>query len=114
MTGQAGGTIRITKPNGIGTNISSSTIFMTLGVGWAAFVLSIIFNVIYYALHPSQARGVCSSLDKIFEIFSFQVDLLNIREKLVVALLGFEINLITCSTRGSDSHLDRNILRETI
>ena len=27
---------------------------MTLGIGWTAFGLSLIFNILYYALHPSQ------------------------------------------------------------
>ena len=31
-----------------------SQVFITLGVGWAAFGLALIFNILYYALHPSQ------------------------------------------------------------
>ena len=31
-----------------------SQVFITLGVGWAAFGLALIFNLLYYALHPSQ------------------------------------------------------------
>ena len=35
-------------------SISSSIVFKTLAVGWVAFFLSLIFNILYYALHPSQ------------------------------------------------------------
>ena len=31
-----------------------SQVFITLGVGWAAFVLALILNILYYVLHPSQ------------------------------------------------------------
>ena len=31
-----------------------SHVFITLGVGWAPFVLALMFNLLYYALHPSQ------------------------------------------------------------
>ena len=34
--------------------ITSSTLLGTLGIGWAAFGLSLIFNILYYAVHPSQ------------------------------------------------------------
>ena len=33
--------------------ITFSTVSKTLGIGWAAFGLSLIFNILYYALHPS-------------------------------------------------------------
>ena len=35
-------------------DIQSSKVFAFLGYGWAAFGLSLIFNILYYALHPSQ------------------------------------------------------------
>ena len=34
--------------------VTSSTVLTVLGVGWAAFGLSLVFNILYYALHPSQ------------------------------------------------------------
>ena len=30
------------------------TVLTVLGVGWAAFGLSLVFNILYYTLHPSQ------------------------------------------------------------
>ena len=54
MTGEAKGTLRMIDTDGYSHPISSSTVFATLGIGWAAFVLSLIFNILYYALHPSQ------------------------------------------------------------
>ena len=35
-------------------------------------------------------------------IFLLQVDLLNIREKLVVALVGYQINLVEFTVKGMD------------
>ena len=35
-------------------DISPHKLLATLGIGWAAFGLSLIFNILYYALHPSQ------------------------------------------------------------
>ena len=35
-------------------NFTRSHVLITLGVGWAAFGLALIFNILYYALHPSQ------------------------------------------------------------
>ena len=35
-------------------DITSYKLLVTLGIGWAAFGLSLIFNILYYALHPSQ------------------------------------------------------------
>merc|ERR1711988_1759069 len=60
-------------------NFTSSQVFITLGVGWAAFGLALIFNLIYYVLHPSQ------------------VNVKDIQEKLVVAVVGYEINFVDCS-----------------
>ena len=35
-------------------NFTPFHVFVTLGVGWAAFGLALIFNILYYVLHPSQ------------------------------------------------------------
>ena len=35
-------------------NFTPSQVYITLGVGWAAFILALIFNLVYYVLHPSQ------------------------------------------------------------
>ena len=40
-----------------------------------------------------------SSVPTIY-FYSFQVDLLNIREKLVVAVVGYEINLVKFTVEG--------------
>ena len=40
--------------SGMSHEILSNKLFITLGIGWAAFGLSLIFNILYYALHPSQ------------------------------------------------------------
>jgi len=34
--------------------VTSFTVLTVLGVGWAAFVLSLVFNILYYALRPSE------------------------------------------------------------
>merc|ERR1719282_2311815 len=60
-------------------NFTRSHVLITLGVGWAAFGLALIFNLLYYVLHPSQ------------------VNVKNIQEKLVVAVVGYEINFVDCS-----------------
>ena len=46
----------ITLVNTVGRTytFTPSHVFITLGVGWAAFVLAQILNVLYYVLHPSQ------------------------------------------------------------
>ena len=46
----------ITLVNTVGGtyDFTPSHVFITLGVGWAAFVLALIFNLLYYVLHPSQ------------------------------------------------------------
>ena len=54
LTGAAGETIKMICTDGNSHPITSSTVFATLGIGWAAFSLSLIFNILYYALHPSQ------------------------------------------------------------
>ena len=50
----AGKTITMIDTEGYSHDLTSTTVFVTLGIGWAAFVLSLIFNILYYALHPSQ------------------------------------------------------------
>merc|ERR1711988_1052769 len=71
----------ITLVNTVGRTytFTPSHVFITLGVGWAAFGLAQIFNLLYYVLHPSQ------------------VNVKNIQEKLVVAVVGYEINFVDCS-----------------
>ena len=46
----------ITLVNTVGRtyNFTPSHVFITLGVGWAAFGLALIFNLLYYVMHPSQ------------------------------------------------------------
>ena len=46
----------ITLVNTVGGtyDFTSSHVFITLGVGWAAFGLALVFNLLYYVLHPSQ------------------------------------------------------------
>ena len=48
----------ITLVNTVGGTytFTSSHVFITLGVGWAAFGLALIFNFLYYVLHPSQVH----------------------------------------------------------
>ena len=101
MTGAARETITMIDTAGYSHDLTSSTIFATLGIGWAAFGLSLIFNILYYALHPSQVSysAVSAVLFKI-SIFLLKVDLLNIREKLVVAVVGYEINLVEFKIKG--------------
>ena len=50
----AGKTITMIDTEGYSHELTSTTVFVTLGIGWAAFGLSLIFNILYYALHPSQ------------------------------------------------------------
>merc|ERR1711988_2050010 len=71
----------ITLVNTVGRTytFTPSHVFITLGVGWAAFGLAQIFNLLYYVLHPSQ------------------VNVRDIQEKLVVAVVGYEINFVDCS-----------------
>ena len=50
----------IIMENTVGTtyNFTRSHVLITLGVGWAAFGLALIFNFLYYVLHPSQVSLV--------------------------------------------------------
>ena len=54
---KAGETITMIDTEGYPHDLSSSTVYTTLGIGWAAFGLSVIFNILYYALHPSQVSS---------------------------------------------------------
>ena len=90
--------IQIRDTKGISHSFTPFTVLITLLVGWAAFLLSIVFNILYYALHPSQVT--LSFLVKYLTIFFLQIDLLNIRDKLVVSMFGYEINLLQWSVKG--------------
>ena len=97
----AGETIPMIDTEGNSRPITSTTVFTTLGIGWAAFLLSLIFNILYYALHPSQVTHGTFQSSAPTKYF-LQVDLLNIREKLVVAVTGYEINLDQWTVKGLD------------
>ena len=45
---------RLVDSSGMSQSIPSYKLLTTLGLGWAAFGLSLIFNILYYALHPSE------------------------------------------------------------
>ena len=92
-----GETITMIDTEGYSHVITSSTVFATLGIGWAAFILSLLFNILYYALHPSEVTLITLIC---LQSFLLQVNLFNINEKLVVAVFGYEINLVDRSTRG--------------
>ena len=49
-------TIRLVDSSGMSQDIPSSKVLTTLGIGWVAFGLSLIFNILYYALHPSEVN----------------------------------------------------------
>ena len=51
---KAGEDITLVNTAGRTYNFTPSHVFITLGVGWAAFVFALIFNLLYYVLHPSQ------------------------------------------------------------
>ena len=98
-----GDIITIRDNKGIGHEIKSTTVLVALGIGWFAFTLSFFFNILYYALHPSQVT--LSFLIKYLTIFFLQIDLLNIRDKLVVSMFGYEINLLQWSVKGLEINL---------
>ena len=50
----AGEKITLVDSSGLPHVITSSTLLTTLALGWAAFALSLVFNFLFYALHPSQ------------------------------------------------------------
>ena len=47
-------TVRLVDSAGRLQHIHPLKVLAILGIGWAAFGLSLIFNILYYALHPSQ------------------------------------------------------------
>ena len=49
---------RLVDSSGMSEFIRSYKVLTTLGIGWAAFGLSLIFNILYYALHPSQVTPI--------------------------------------------------------
>ena len=49
-----GKNITIIDTAGLPHEISANTVYTTLAIGWIAFDLAIIFNILYYALHPSK------------------------------------------------------------
>ena len=71
-----GETIDMIDTNGHDHPITHYIVFKTLAIGWAAFILSLIFNILYYALHPSE------------------VEMWNFKKKLVVTMLGKPIDLV--------------------
>ena len=52
--------LNLTMVDTFGTihDVSSSNIFTILKLGWAAFVLSIVFNILYYVFHPSKVFDI--------------------------------------------------------
>ena len=90
--------IKMVNTEGKIYDFSPSQVFITLGVGWAAFILALIFNIVYYVLHPSQ---VCLQLLFWISIL-FQVNVTNIKEKCVVALFGKKIHLSLCCSVTED------------
>ena len=102
----SGETITMIDTEGYSHDLTSSTVFATLGIGWAAFGLSLIFNILYNALHPSQVSNsiLCRVVQCSNKNNFLQVDLLNIREKLVVAVVGYEINLVEFTIKGLDTN----------
>ena len=97
----AGKSISMYDTKGRRHDLKSSTVLMILGIGWVAFSLCLLFNILYYALHPSKVS--LKNINKIYLniIFCFfQVDLKKINEKLVVGVFGYEIKLLSCSVKG--------------
>ena len=99
LTTKPGKNINMIDTDGYSHDLSSNTVFVTLGIGWAAFGLSLIFNILYYALHPSQVTLITLNCLQSSLLFPIQVNLFNINEKLVVAVFGYEINLVTFSKK---------------
>ena len=56
LTTKTENTIKLVDSSGMSQDIPSDKFLTTLGIGWAAFGLSLIFNILYYALHPSQVN----------------------------------------------------------
>ena len=57
-----GKNIKMKGSDGIIHDITFRVVLATLAIGWAAFGLSLLFNLLYYALHPSQVRTKCSGM----------------------------------------------------
>ena len=75
-----------------------SHVFITLGVGWAAFGLALVFNLLYYVLHPSQVYPyflIC------FLMISLQVNVKSFKEKRVVKVFGYEMILRSAKKNGN-------------
>ena len=68
--------------DGLKKTIKHSTVYCILGNAWAAFFLSLVLNVVYHGLHPSQ------------------VDLVHLKEKFVVEMFGYEINIVENTVKG--------------
>ena len=76
-----------------------SDVFITLGVGWAAFGLALVFNLLYYVLHPSQVYPyflIC------FLMISLQVNVKSFKEKRVVKVFGYEMILRSAKKNGNE------------
>ena len=54
--------IEMKGADGIIHEITSKTVLSTLAIGWAAFGLSLFFNLLYYSLHPSQVTHKLSGM----------------------------------------------------
>ena len=84
-----------------------SEVFITLGVGWAAFGLALIFNFLYYVLHPLSA-GLFS-----LTWFSFtnllKVNVTNIKEKLVVRVFGYVFTAMKEEEKAEEAEEKLNV-----
>ena len=74
--------IELISSDGLKKTIKRSTVYIILANAWTAFFLSLVFSVLYHALHPSQ------------------VDLFHIKEKLVVEMFGYEISMLEKKVKG--------------
>ena len=74
--------IELISSDGLRKTIKRSTVYIILANAWTAFFLSLVLNVLYHALHPSQ------------------VDLVHLKEKLRVEMFGFEINFVERKVKG--------------
>ena len=77
----------MTDPDGTDVNIRGENIpilHLLLG-GWAAFLLSLVLSLIFYAVHPSQ------------------VDVFTVKDKLKVNICGYKLYLSDCRREGQQS-----------
>ena len=65
-----GESITIIDTTGRSHDLTSTTVYKTLAIGWTAFGLALIFNILYYALHPSKVVG---TLFLTFVSITFQI-----------------------------------------